>query len=86
VTEREFSKPMDMKRWPPRSPDLTPLDLDFFLWVYVKDQVYSQSTEDTELKARITTATYECYKRYVTARPASVPEVGLIPSYRRRSL
>ena len=25
--------------WPPRSPDLTPLD--FFLWGFVKDQVYS---------------------------------------------
>jgi hypothetical protein len=24
--------------WPPRSPDLTPLD--FFLWGYAKDQVY----------------------------------------------
>ena len=26
--------------WPPRSPDLTPLD--FFLWGYVKDKVYSE--------------------------------------------
>lgn len=26
-------------RWPPRSPDLTPLD--FFIWGYVKDLVYS---------------------------------------------
>lgn len=26
--------------WPPRSPDLTPCD--FFLWGYLKDQVYSQ--------------------------------------------
>jgi hypothetical protein len=25
--------------WPPRSPDITPLD--FFLWGYVKDKVYS---------------------------------------------
>jgi hypothetical protein len=41
--------------WPPRSPDLR--SLDFFLCVYVNDQVYSQSlnTPD-ELKARITAA------------------------------
>ena len=26
--------------WPPRSPDLTPLD--FFLWGYVKDKLYSE--------------------------------------------
>jgi hypothetical protein len=25
--------------WPPRSPDITPLD--FFLWGYVKDKVYA---------------------------------------------
>lgn len=27
--------------WPPRSPDLNPLD--FFLWGYVKDAVYSEA-------------------------------------------
>ncbi|KYN18416.1 hypothetical protein ALC57_09291 [Trachymyrmex cornetzi] len=27
--------------WPPRSPDLNPLD--FFLWGYVKDAVYSET-------------------------------------------
>ena len=39
--------------WPPRSPDITPLD--FFLWGYVKDNVFSTPVPDiTNLKARIT--------------------------------
>ena len=39
--------------WPPRSPDLTPLD--FFLWGHVKDQVYSVRISSlTHLKTRIT--------------------------------
>lgn len=29
----------DPREWPPRSPDLTPLD--FFLWGYLKQQVYA---------------------------------------------
>ena len=38
--------------WPPRSPDITPLD--FFLWGYVKDSVFSTPVPDiTNLKARI---------------------------------
>ena len=42
--------------WPPRSPDMTPLD--FFLWGYVKDQVYSTRVIDLDnnLKARIRVA------------------------------
>ena len=28
----------DLHEWPPRSPDLTPLD--FFAWGYIRDQVY----------------------------------------------
>jgi len=41
--------------WPPRSPDITPLD--FFLWGYVKDKVFSTPVPDiTNLKARITYA------------------------------
>jgi len=37
--------------WPPRSPDITPLD--FFLWGYVKDKVFSTPVPDiTNLKAR----------------------------------
>jgi len=41
--------------WPPRSPDIT--TLDFFLWRYVKDKVFSITVPDiTNLKARITDA------------------------------
>jgi len=41
--------------WPPRSPYITPLD--FFLWGYVKDNVFSTPVPDiTNLKARITDA------------------------------
>jgi len=41
--------------WPPQSPDITPLD--FFLWGYVKDKVFSTPIpEITNLKARITDA------------------------------
>jgi len=39
--------------WPTRLPDITPLD--FFLWGYVKDKVFSTPVPDiTNLKARIT--------------------------------
>ena len=38
--------------WPPRSPDLTPLD--FFLWGYVKDKVYATPVRDLrDLRERI---------------------------------
>ena len=41
--------------WPPRSPDLTPLD--FFLWGFVKDQVYRTKVTDLQdLKTRIRNA------------------------------
>ena len=41
--------------WPPRSPDIT--TLDFFLWGYVKDKLFSTPVPDiTNLKARITDA------------------------------
>lgn len=41
--------------WPPRSPDLTPLD--FFLWGYVKNTVYSEKIRDLQhLRQRITAA------------------------------
>ena len=44
--------------WPPRSPDMTPLDL--FLWGYVKDQIYSTRVIDLDdLKARIAIATVD---------------------------
>jgi len=39
--------------WPPRSPDIIPLN--FFLWRYVKDKVFSTPVPDiTNLKARLT--------------------------------
>ena len=38
--------------WPPRSPDITPLD--FFLWGYVKDRVYAtQVAKINQLRERI---------------------------------
>jgi hypothetical protein len=41
--------------WPPRSPNITPLD--FFLWGYVKDIVYKTPlTSLNELKLRIVAA------------------------------
>jgi len=41
--------------WPPRSPDITLLD--FFLWEFVKDKVFSTPVPDiTNLKAKITDA------------------------------
>jgi hypothetical protein len=33
-------------RWPPRSPDLTPLD--FFIWPFVKNLVYQNQPVDRE--------------------------------------
>ena len=42
-------------QWPPRSPDITPLD--FFFWGYTNDKVYSTPIPNVEtLKARITAA------------------------------
>ena len=41
--------------WPPRSPDITPLD--FFLWGYVKDIVYKTKVRDIDdLKQRTSNA------------------------------
>ncbi|KFM73162.1 hypothetical protein X975_05258, partial [Stegodyphus mimosarum] len=41
--------------WPPRSPDITPFD--FFLWGFVKDNVYRRRVSNMDdLKARMTTA------------------------------
>lgn len=40
------------KQWPPRSPDLTPLD--FFLWGHIKTIVYRTSVDsEEELQERI---------------------------------
>jgi hypothetical protein len=44
--------------WPPRSLDINPLD--FVLWVYVKDKVYSTPVPDIDtLKARLRNALAE---------------------------
>ncbi|GBM49030.1 hypothetical protein AVEN_153546-1 [Araneus ventricosus] len=46
--------------WPPRSPDITPLD--FFLWGFVKNIVYKTPVPSLdELKRRIVTAIQKCY-------------------------
>jgi hypothetical protein len=40
--------------WPPRSPDLTPLD--FFLWGYIKEKVYvtpPQNVQDLDQRIRL---------------------------------
>ena len=56
--------------WPPRFPDATPCD--FFLWGYVKDQVYVPPLPASipELKVRIRTAietiTANMYKQFGT--------------------
>jgi hypothetical protein len=45
------------RAWPPRSPDLTPMD--FFLWGFVKDKVFVPPlpANVVELRTRITAAT-----------------------------
>ena len=41
--------------WPPRSPDLTPMD--FFLWGYIKSKVYVRNYDNLDdLKTSITAA------------------------------
>lgn len=43
--------------WPPRSPDLNPLD--FFLWGYLKNEVYQTEVDNIDvLRERITTAVH----------------------------
>jgi hypothetical protein len=37
---------MDWTRWPPRSPDVNPLD--FYLWGHLKTLVYSNPTPDVD--------------------------------------
>ncbi|GBN55667.1 hypothetical protein AVEN_211123-2-1, partial [Araneus ventricosus] len=57
----------DCVEWPPRSPDLKPLD--FFLWGYIKQRVYATPPPKLqELRNRITDA-------YVRASPAMLYNV-----------
>lgn len=52
---RWIGKRSNFQEWPPRSPDLTPLD--FFLWGYLKDQIYQTLPHDRDdLINRIQTA------------------------------
>jgi len=45
--------------WPPRSPDLNPLD--FFLWGYAKSLVYSSAVDNVEtLRNRL----WQLFRRY----------------------
>ena len=53
-------------RWPPRSPDLTPLD--FFLWGYIKKRVYlPKATNLDELKLSITRVCQQIPKEMLRA-------------------
>ena len=46
--------------WPPRSPDLTPLD--FFLWAFVKQKVYSIEIDAVETLRQRIIAAFEAIK------------------------
>lgn len=51
-------------RWPARSPDLTPLD--FFLWGYIKNEVYASPVHTREeLELRVTTAFRRLNPRHI---------------------
>lgn len=64
--------------WPPRSPDLTPLD--FFLWGRVKDLVYNdESTSSEDLRNRIVNA-FDTMKRDIVVLS------GLRQQLRKRAL
>ena len=52
--------------WPPRSPDLTPLD--FYLWGHIKSLVYVKNYENlTDLKNSISAAFQEVTQETVSA-------------------
>ncbi|EZA60094.1 hypothetical protein X777_13919 [Ooceraea biroi] len=53
--------------WPPRSPDLTPLD--FYLWATLKNKVYSTEVISLEdLKQRITNSVTEMQQNFQECR------------------
>jgi hypothetical protein len=53
LSARELLQAEGPTVWPPRSPDLTPLD--FFAWGFVKDVVYRRKVRDlADLRQRIT--------------------------------
>ena len=54
--------------WPPRSPDLTPLD--FFLWGYVKDRVYRQPPRNLRTLQQSITREIDALRRTRKVRAA----------------
>lgn len=57
--------------WPPRSPDMTPLD--FFLWGYIKDRVYARETTTPDaLKLKITQVCREIPESVIRRATANV--------------
>jgi len=63
--------------WPPRSPDLTPMD--YFLWGYLKTKVYANKltyTSVAEMKTAI--------EREMRAVPIAMIRKALTDGYRRR--
>lgn len=59
--------------WPPRSPDLSPLD--FFLWGYIKSQVYTTEPRGVnDLKQRITDACSRLTPEVITRAVASTEQ------------
>lgn len=59
--------------WPARSPDLTPLD--FFLWGFVKERVFSTQCETAEeMRVRITGA-FEQLRRDIEQDPTLMPRL-----------
>ena len=53
--ERWMGRGSPTMPWPPRSPDITPCD--FFLWGFVKSQVYREPVQDiADLKQKIVSA------------------------------
>ncbi len=58
--------------WPPRSPDLNPLD--FFLWGYLKEKVYSKNPSNLEeLKAFIISEASHVSSEMINNAVLSVP-------------
>lgn len=58
-------------KWPPRSPDLTPLD--YFLWGYLKDEVYKNNYNNVqELKMELTRILSNIHPRKIMAATCSV--------------
>ena len=56
--------------WPPKSPDLTPMD--YFLWGYIKSKVYVRNYEKLDdLKASVTAAFQEVSREMLSSTMAN---------------